>query len=306
VSRRDRIALLVVLGAAVLAGFWFLALSPKRHEASNIGKKVDEKRTELDALRQDVAASEAARAAYAANYTAVARLGKAVPADDDVPSLVYQLDRTATNNDVDFRTLKLTSSSGNAPPPPPAASGGSGGQSGSNGQSGSGDQAQNGGSQNGGSGNNGGGGESGSQSGQSGGATSTAAAPSQAATADLPPGAVVGTAGIATMPFSFKFEGSFFNLAGFFGRVERYVRGGARLDVTGRLLTIDGISLTEGPGGFPKMNASVSATAYVLPGDEGLTGGASPVGPSPVQPAAAASGGAAPAPAPAAVTGVGQ
>ena len=45
------------------------------------------------------------------------------------------------------------------------------------------------------------------------------------------------------MPFSFTFQGSFFRLADFFHRLERYiVPRHDDVDVTGRLLMIDGIS----------------------------------------------------------------
>jgi hypothetical protein len=103
----------------------------------------------------------------------------------------------------------------------------------------------------------------------------------QATTATLPPGAIVGSAGFATMPFTFQFTGSFFKLADFFGQVERYIRANAkRVDVTGRLLMIDGIALSASPVGFPKMLASVSATTYLLPQTEGVTAGATPNGPA--------------------------
>jgi Tfp pilus assembly protein PilO len=290
VTSRDRIVVMVVVAAAVLAAFWFLALGPKRKDASELGAQVDQQRQQVASAREELQANEAARASFASNYTAVARLGKAVPGDDDVPSLVYQLDTTAEGTAVDFRSLKLSAAGGGSTPPaPPSNSSGGSGSGGSSAPNSGGGSSQG----------QGGGGSSGS----TGSASTSTAPPSEAATAALPPGAVVGQAGLATMPFSFNFQGSFFNLAKFFGRLESYVRsrrGG--LDVAGRLLTIDGVSLTAGPGGFPSMKASVSATAYVLPADQSVTNGASPVGPTPVQPASSSSP--APAPAPAAATGV--
>src|SRR4029453_5945066 len=76
------------------------------------------------------------------------------------------------------------------------------------------------------------------------------AAPTQAATAALPPGAVVGPAGLSTMPFSFSFEGSFFLLADFFTRIDRYIKPRrSSVDVRGRLLLINGISLNAAGSG---------------------------------------------------------
>jgi hypothetical protein len=47
-----------------------------------------------------------------------------------------------------------------------------------------------------------------------------AAPATQMASAALPPGAVVGSAGLPTMPFDLKFEGSFFHMSDFFGQVK--------------------------------------------------------------------------------------
>ena len=47
------------------------------------------------------------------------------------------------------------------------------------------------------------------------------------------------------MPFSFAFKGSFFKLGKFFNRLDRFVAvRNAALDVTGRLLLLNCISLT--------------------------------------------------------------
>ena len=55
------------------------------------------------------------------------------------------------------------------------------------------------------------------------------------------------------MPFSFGFKGSFFELGKFFNRLDRFVavRNGG-LDVTGRLLLLNSITLDPGHGeGLP-------------------------------------------------------
>ncbi len=226
-TARDRIALFVVLAAGALAAFWFLALAPKREQASALGAQIAAADARVAQAERDLVAYKAERTRYRINYATVARLGKAVPVDDDVPSLVFQIETAARSSNVDFRSLALGGRGGAAPAPPGSAP-----------------------------------------------ATQTAAA-------SLPPGAAVGPAGFPTMPFSFKFRGDFFRLASFFHRLETFVRATReRLQLSGRLLTVDGIALSASAEGFPRMDATVAATAYLVPADEGLLDGAKPSGPA--------------------------
>jgi hypothetical protein len=104
------------------------------------------------------------------------------------------------------------------------------------------------------------------------------------------------------MPFSFEFDGSFFDMEHFFEGVQGFAStSGDDVSVHGRLLTVDAFALTASRFGFPRVKASINATAYLVPQDEGLTGGATPQGPgatpasstgssgSPTAPAAATS-----------------
>jgi hypothetical protein len=248
VTTRDRIALTVVIAAVLVGGFWFLVLGPQRSKASKLGSQLNKEQQRLTTAQSDAAQSRAAQAEYSRNYATVARLGKAVPSSDDVPSLVYQLSSTAQATGVDFRTIKLQNASSGAaaapasPTPAPSPGKGSTGSTPAAGSSGA-----------------------------------APASATQAATATLPPGAVVGPAGFPTMPFSFTFEGSFFRLSSFFSRLESQIQSSrGRLSVRGRLLTIDGLALTAAGQGFPHMKAAVAATAYLLPADQGLTNGATP------------------------------
>jgi hypothetical protein len=278
VTKRDRIVIGVVAAVVALAGFWMLALKPKRDQAATLGKQLDAAHQRLDTARGELQAGNAARTGYAANYAAVAQLGKAVPSDDDVPSLVYQLDSTAKSSGVDFRSIKLTTQAVSATPPAAASPAAGAAGSGKSGAAASG---------------------SGAASSPSAatapaaaatpspatpGSAAATAAPSsatQTATATLPPGAAVGPAGLSTMPFSFKFAGSFFRLDDFLSRLEGYITARRdAIDVSGRLLLVNGIALTAGAGGFPHMQASISATAYLVPPDEGTFNGATPQGPA--------------------------
>ena len=85
----------------------------------------------------------------------------------------------------------------------------------------------------------------------------------------------------AISPVKWPSTGSFFRLQDLLARLDRFTRvRDERIDVRGRLLTVDGFSLAASPKGFPNMQASVRATAYLLPSGEGLTGAADPKAPA--------------------------
>ena len=180
-------------------------------EAAKLAKSIATKQGEVQAAEAQLATYEKAKAGYKANYALVARLGKAVPADDDVRSLMVQLDAAAGKSKVDFRTIQV----GEAPPLPrlrlrPERRHAAGD------------------------------------------ARGTGATP--------PPGATpVGTAGFSPMPFTFAFRGSFFSLGEFFNRLDRFVAvKQQRLDVTGRLMVLNSISLKPG-----RRRASRSISAQI-------------------------------------------
>jgi hypothetical protein len=222
VTARDRRLLLVVAALAAVAAFWFGVLAPKRTEVQALDAKIAAAQQVVDQARAAAQNARQAKARYATDYATVVRLSKAVPADDDMPSLLYQLQAAASGSKVDFQSLLL---SGGASSPSPTAT------------------------------------------------TSATAA------ATLPPGATVGTAGFPTMPFQFTFTGSFFDLESLLRKVQGLVSvKGDEVDVRGRLLTIDGLSLD--PTAYPTVKASIAATAYVVPAEQGVTAGATATAPA--------------------------
>jgi Tfp pilus assembly protein PilO len=261
-TTRDRKILLILAGAAVLAGFGFFVLQPKRSQAGDLTAQIAQQQERLQTARQTVALGQRAKADYPRDYATVAQLGTAVPADDDLPSLLYQLDAASRNARVAFDSLVRTSGTSNS----------------SNSSSSS------------------------SANGSGTGATAGAAS------ATLPPGATVGTAGLATLSFTFEFTGSYFDLQRFVGDVQRFVRAdGDNVSVRGRLLTVDGISLV--PAGqeqdLSRIEAKLVATAYLSP-DAGkakatpdAAAGATGTAPAPGPSASSA----APAPSSSAITG---
>jgi Tfp pilus assembly protein PilO len=242
-TTRDRLVIVGVLLAAALAGFWFLGLAPKRKEAADLQAQIATQTQQLTTAQAQAATARQAKARYNDDYAAVAKLGKAVPKSDALPSLVYQLQSVAHSARIDFTSLKIAGGGGQGPTP--AATGASAsGASATQGSSATPAASA-----------------SGSASTP---ATASSAPATQAAAATLPPGATVGSAGFPTMPFSFVFSGTFFDMERFFGDVQSFVRvNGKQVDANGRLLSIDGFSLVAGPGGFPNVKASVVATAYL-------------------------------------------
>ncbi|MFI5003652.1 MAG: type II secretion system protein GspM [Solirubrobacterales bacterium] len=120
--------------------------------------------------------------------------------------------------------------------------------------------------------------------GSAGGAASSSAAAAAAASPT--------PAGFTQMPFTFVFKGSFKGLAHLLGQIDGFVqrKTAGEMLVSGRLLTVQGADITvenanssssEGSKAgskphSPPLSATITATAYVLPASQGLTGGATP------------------------------
>ena len=117
--QRDRTLIGVVVAALLIAVAWFLVLGPQRKQAARVSAEAATQRQALDQAQRDAAAGAAAKRGYDRAYTTVARLGAAVPEDDNVPSLLLQVQRAATATHIDFRVLRVGSGSGAAAPPPP-------------------------------------------------------------------------------------------------------------------------------------------------------------------------------------------
>ena len=113
----------------------------------------------------------------------------------------------------------------------------------------------------------------------------SAAAPVPGAPAStLTPGAGLGAAGVATLPFTFTYTGEYFDLVHVLAAARRAVSvKSGDLKIDGRLVTIEGMSFKRAEPDAPLIEASVSATAYIA---------AAPVAPEPpATPAAAPEGG---------------
>ena len=110
--------LIVGIAAAVLliGAYWMLVLSPKREEAAKLATQVEQAERDVQAAQSQLVEYRSAKDSYQSNYATVARLGKAVPEDDDVRSLVVQIESAAHHTKVDFRSINVGGSS-SAPTP---------------------------------------------------------------------------------------------------------------------------------------------------------------------------------------------
>ena len=97
------------------------------------------------------------------------------------------------------------------------------------------------------------------------GSGAAAATAGTAAATSVTPGAV-NLGSFSAMPFNFSFTGRYTNLQSFISRLERFVTvDGEKIDVNGRLLRVDGLSLHAASDGWPGLQADIAASSYLLP-----------------------------------------
>ena len=117
-------AILAIVVFAVIAGlFWTQMLSPKRQEVKDLGADVERLEASLAQHESEIAEAEAARDEFPTQYQRLVVLGKAVPKDEDVASLLVQVNRIADRAKGTFREITLTTAGGEAEAPPAPAAG---------------------------------------------------------------------------------------------------------------------------------------------------------------------------------------
>jgi hypothetical protein len=281
---RDRKIAVILVPVLVLAAYWFLVLSPKRQETSRLGDQLTQAQSDRDQARGDLQQVQSARSSFASGLASLVKVGKAVPTSVDMPSLIVQLDRAAKGTGIRFQEIKAGERTA-----APTASSSSGGSSSSSGSSSSGSSSS------GSSGSTPAAAPGGEQAGTGPGKAaekageakqtadnSAAAAGGESSTSGSSPQAASSGSsapGLDTVPLDFTFKGSFFDLADFLHKLKRFVRvANGRLDVRGRLMTVDGFTLQATD--FPAITAHVQGTVYLAPKEEGPTAGATPQGPA--------------------------
>jgi hypothetical protein len=106
-TRTSKLLIGILAAAAVLGAYWMLILSPKRAEVADLDTQIADKETAVAQAELLVATYGKQRQAYRTNYATLVRLGKAMPGDDDLRSLMIQLDDAASRSGVDFRTIEV-------------------------------------------------------------------------------------------------------------------------------------------------------------------------------------------------------
>jgi Tfp pilus assembly protein PilO len=107
--------------------------------------------------------------------------------------------------------------------------------------------------------------------------------PTEVAASTMPIGASIGPAGLAVMPYTLTFKGSFFHVADFIHGLDSLVESNnEKVEVTGRLITINSFTLTEDTSKkFPALEAEFTVTTFLVPPEQGVTAGATPTSPEP-------------------------
>ena len=271
-SDRDRKILLAIVPLVVIVAYWFLLFSPKREEAASAKKEATEQQQRLKSARALAAQANGSKTNFAADYGEIVRLGKAIPARVDMPSLLVQLDRAAEGTGITFtkiaqgeRTAPVVAapvasvtppadqSGGTTPATPaapgtpatPVAAGGAPAQS----APGAATEAANGAA------------ATSDQANAAADAVRRDPADAQTSTSSRrwPPRGrrsrhgghrrardTVTSGGLETVPLELEFVGNFFNLADFFHDVKRFVHvANNSVVVNGRLVTIEGINFSE-------------------------------------------------------------
>jgi Tfp pilus assembly protein PilO len=293
-SDRDKKILTFLVPLVLIAAYWFLLLAPKREEATTASAALTVEQDRLEAARMASSAADNAEKGFQTSYATVVRLGKAIPATVDMPSLLVQLETAAAGTGIRFNSITAGERTAAAAPAP--AEGGDAGTTPASDAGGTPAQTAPGSAV-----------ESANETQQTANADAAAAEQTDVDTTTstpaskgggLPVGggaapastedAAAGTApaGLETVPLTLSFEGNFFNLADFFHRLKRFVRiANDDVLVSGRLLTIESVNWTSNADIFPRLQAEVGATVYLSPLAQGVTAGATPDGPAPGTPA---------------------
>src|SRR5690242_13889217 len=120
------------------------------------------------------------------------------------------------------------------------------------------------------------------------GGSSSGAAPTQPATTSTTTSAAATPSGVSSVSLSLSFNGRFLQLQRFFADLQSFVKvSHNQLKATGRLVSVNSISLGAGDRGLPKLTAHVDATVYTLdPIDTSAAATTAPTTPTTTTPSA--------------------
>jgi Tfp pilus assembly protein PilO len=276
ISDRDRRILLVLIPIVIVIAYWFLLLSPKRSDLNSARDQQHQAEQARDQAVAQAAQLEKSRQTFAADYAEIVRLGKAIPDTVDAPSLLVQLDRASHGTHIDFQQVTFGARSTTPIPVAPATQGpaqpnGNAAAGGAPAQTGVGQAAETAGNTV----------TTANQASTAAAGTTTTDTTTTTATSTAP---ATTSASLDTVPLTFNFRGTYFDLADFFHRLKRFVYvANNQIFVRGRLMTIDTLSFapnSTGTSGGSQLVATVGATVYLSPQSQGVTAGATPQGPA--------------------------
>jgi hypothetical protein len=113
-TTRERLVLMGIVVLAILGAGWMLGVSPEREKATKLDSEVSAAQGQLATAQQQLAEAQGDQAQYTTAYASIVSLGKAVPAVQEVPSLVYELDQATHQKNVEFNSIS-SSASGSSP-----------------------------------------------------------------------------------------------------------------------------------------------------------------------------------------------
>ena len=109
----------ILIGLALLAALWFLAIAPKRSEQAEVKGQVAAQQTRLEAAETQLASYRSARKQFPGMLVELRRLDEAVPARGDISALLRELQHRARARDSDLRIVALKDVSQAASPGAP-------------------------------------------------------------------------------------------------------------------------------------------------------------------------------------------
>lgn len=110
-TSRDRLVIMVALAVAAVIAAWMFVIQPKRNQSSKLGSEVSSTQSQLTSIQSKVSQEKQASRSFTGDYAELVQLGQAVPPDDQIPSLIYQIQSAAGAASVQFRGLQLSTGS---------------------------------------------------------------------------------------------------------------------------------------------------------------------------------------------------
>lgn len=110
----ERLITMVAGAVAAIALFWFVLLSPKLQTEKDLSSQISSLNAGVASAEQASSAGVAQKHRYRKSYASLVRLGKAVPADSDTPSLLTQVSTISNHAGIELDGLTLSSDSSGA------------------------------------------------------------------------------------------------------------------------------------------------------------------------------------------------